>query len=117
MGPHKFRIISKLILREALRVFEQNNWDRGTETNSKYELLIKYVITHFFPPKAIQRQKRYIQKGLYKPRETKICEFIFRIAEILEYLKKLPSFGISQGLSDDDILNLVSLSFPSERQK
>ena len=71
-GPQKFIITRNLIAREALRVFEQNTWDRGTETNENYELVMNDLITNFFPSKAQYFQKRNLQRGLYKPRDTKI---------------------------------------------
>ena len=73
-----------LVIREAIQVSEKKKWDWGTEINSNYELVIKNLIIHFFPPKAIQRQKIYLCKGIYKPCYTNICEFICRIDEILD---------------------------------
>ena len=63
------------------------------ETNTNYELVIKELIFHFFPPKVIQRQKRYLRRGVYKPRDTKIRYLVCSIDEIIEYLKKFPPFG------------------------
>ena len=45
---------------------------------------MKDLITHLFPPKVIQRQKRYLHRGLYKPHNTKISNFICRIDKIVE---------------------------------
>ena len=33
-GPQKFRKTRRLVVGEALQVFEQNNWERGTDTNA-----------------------------------------------------------------------------------
>ena len=77
-GPHDFGRTRNLVVGEAIRVFEQKNRDRGTETNMNYELVIKELTTHFFPRKEIHIQKRYLRRGLYKPRDTKIRDFIFR---------------------------------------
>ena len=33
-GPQKFRNTRRLVVGEALQVFEQNNWERGTDTNA-----------------------------------------------------------------------------------
>ena len=78
---------------------------------------MKDLISHFFFPKALQRQKRYLRRGLYKPRDTKIQDFICRIDNIVEYLKKLPPLGAGQRLPNDDILNMVELSLRKECQK
>ena len=63
------------------------------ETNTNYELVIKELIFHFFPPKVIQRQNRYLRRGVYKPRDNKIRYLIRSIEEMVEYLKKFPPFG------------------------
>ena len=82
-----------LVIGEALQVFDQKDQERATETNKNYELAMKDMIYHFFIPKSLQQQKRYLQRGLYKPRDTKIREFKLRIDDTAEYLKKLPPFG------------------------
>ena len=61
------------------------------------------MITHFFPPKAIQGQKIYLSRDLCKLHDTKIHELIYRIGDIINYLKKFPPFGTNQGLTEDDI--------------
>ena len=56
----KCLLTRKLIVGGSLQIFEQKTWDRGTENNKNYKLVMKYFITHFFPPKVLQRQKRYL---------------------------------------------------------
>ena len=75
-GPQKYEITCNLLLGESLRVFEQKTWECGTEINNNYKLVIQYLISHFLPSKELQGQERYLFRGLYKPRETKIREFI-----------------------------------------
>ena len=70
------------------------------------------LISHFFPPKLLQRQKRYIRRGLYKPQDTKILYFICFIYNMVEYLEKFPPFGEGQRLPDNEIINLVEFSLP-----
>ena len=78
---------------------------------------MKDLISHFFPPKSLQRQKRYLRRGLYKPSGTKIRDFICRINEIVEYLDNFPPFRAGQRLPGDEILNLVKFSIPKEWKK
>ena len=85
--------------------------------NAKYELVMKDFIACLFPPKVLQHQTRYLLRGLYKPRNINISEFIFQINKMVDYLKKFPPFGASQHLLDDDILELVKFSLPREWQK
>ena len=79
----------------------------GTEKNANYELVVKYLITRFLPPKALQRQKRYLRKRFYKAYDTKVRDVIFWINNMVEYIDKFPPFFIGQGLTDNDILKLV----------
>ena len=76
---------------------------------ANYDLAIQVMITHFLPPYSLQCQKRYFHRVLFNPRESKICEFVFRINDIAEYLKHSPPFGTSQGFTSDKIIELVEL--------
>ena len=84
MGPQKFGMTWNLVVGEALRVFEQKARERGMETNTNYELDTEDLISHSFPPKALQLQKKYLSRGLYKPCETKIQYFICCIDEMVK---------------------------------
>ena len=84
--------------------------------NANYELVMKYFITRFFPPKELQSQKRYLQRGCTSP-TAQTFETSFWIDKMVEYLEKFPPFGFGQGLSDNDILELVELSLPRDYQK
>ena len=86
MGPYKYRMTWNLFIGEYLQVFEQKTQYQGTYTNTNYELVMKNLITYLFPPKALQRQKRYLRRGLYKSWGTKIREFICKIGGIVDYL-------------------------------
>ena len=75
-----------LVIGESLRVFEQKALEMGTKKNANYELAMKDLISHFFPPKALQRQERYLRRGMYKISDTNIRDFICRIDNMVEYL-------------------------------
>ena len=77
---------------------------------ANYELAMKDLIYHFFPPKSLQLQKRYLSRDMYKPRYTKIRDFIWYIDEMVEYLEKFPPFGEGQRVPYDKILNMVEFS-------
>ena len=53
-APQKIGITQNLVVGESLRVFEKKDQERGTETNANYELVTKDLISHLFPPKALQ---------------------------------------------------------------
>ena len=92
---------SKLVMGEALRLFYQKAQDRGTETNANSELLMKDLISNLFPPKSLCRQKRYLIRGLYKYRNTKIRDFVCSIDETVDSLKKFLHFGAGKCLPED----------------
>ena len=64
---------------------------------------------NFFPPKVLQRQKKYLGRGMYKPRNANIRYFICPIDNMVKYLEKFPPFGLVQRLPEDDTLKLVEL--------
>ena len=92
---------------ESIQFFEQKTRESVSETNDNYDIVIWYVVTHFFPPKALQRQKIYLRKGLNNYLNTKIRKFTCTIEEIVNELNKFPSFGTNQGFTKDEILKLV----------
>ena len=93
-GTQKFAMTRNLVIGEAIRVYDQNNRDRGMETNVNYGLLIKDFITHFFPLKEPQSQNIYLLRVLYNTNDTKTIDFIFRIDEMVDNLENFPPFGI-----------------------
>ena len=111
-GPQKFGMTQNLVVGEADRRF-----NRGGQKNANYELVMKYLIFHFPPPKALQCQKRCLSRGLYKPPNTNIRYFIFTIDKMVEYLENFSPFGSGQRLPEDEILELVEFSLPKEWQK
>ena len=50
-------------------------------------------MTYFFPTKALQHQKRYLQRALFNFQDYKVCEFICRVNDMVEYLKQYPTVG------------------------
>ena len=78
---------------------------------------MKEPISYFSPPKALQRQKRYLRRGMHKSHDTKIQYFIYCINKMIKYLKTFPPFEVGQRLPEDDILELVELSLLNEWQK
>ena len=72
MVPCKFGMTRNLFIGEAIWVIEINTHERGTETNANYKLVMEDLITDLFPPNALQRQKRYLRRGVYKTHKTKI---------------------------------------------
>ena len=79
--------------------------------------MMKDLISNFPPPKALQRYKRYLKKGMYKIRDTKIRYVICHINNMVEYLEKFLLFGAGQRLPEDKIIMLVEFSITKEWQR
>ena len=84
---------------------------------TNYDLAIHVMMTHFLPPYSLQCQKRYLYRVLFNPCESKICEFLFHINDIAEYLKHSPPFGTSQGFTSEKIIELVEFGLTQIFQK
>ena len=87
------------------------------ETNSNYELVMKDLISYLFPPKTLQLRKRYLRRGIYKTRDTKIQYFMCRIDKIVEYLGNFPPLRAGQSLPEDKILELLGFLLLKECYK
>ena len=75
------------------------------------------MATHLLPPKVLQRQIRYLLRGLFKPWEYKIRKFICWVNEMVDYLEDLLPFGRNQGLAEYNILELVEFALLREFQE
>ena len=95
-------------------MFEQKFRERVMETNTNYELVMKDLISHLFLPRALRRQKRYLRRGMYKPRDTNIQDCICFIYNMVEYLENFPPLWAVQRLPEDEILDLVEFSLSKE---
>ena len=74
-------------------------------------------MTHFFPPKALQLQKSYLLRGLFKPRYSKIFNLIYHTNNIVYYLYHFLSFRISQGFHDNKLINIIKFTLPYKPHK
>ena len=79
---------------------------------TNYKLFIQGVMPHFFHPKSLHHQKRYLLWGLFKPYESKVCDFICQLHNIVEYLKHFPLFDMDQVLPYELIIKLVEFAVP-----
>ena len=54
---------------------------------------------------------------MYKPRDTKIQDFVFRIDKMVKYLNNSPTFRAGKRLPEDEILEFLEFLLPKEWQK
>ena len=79
-----------------------------------YKLDIEGMKNSFFPPKALQRHKSCLHPGLFNPRDSKIREFVFRVNDIVEYLKHVFPLIKYKRLTEDVIIELIKFSLTCE---
>ena len=71
------------------------------------------VIKSMTPAKALQRVKRYLRRECRKPNEMKMRVYTQHIKRInTDDIPRLPPFDPDQGLSDDEILDIVLYGTP-----
>ena len=79
-----------------------------------YKLDIEGMKTSFFPPTALQRHKSCLHPGLFNPRDSKMREFVFRVNDIVEYLKHVFPLIKYKRLTEDVIIELIKFSLTCE---
>ena len=83
MLPKMYAMTNNILSGEAFQVFEQQAWSIGKETKINYKLVIKGLTNNFSPHMALQRQKMYLLRGLFKPCYFRIREFICLVNEMV----------------------------------
>ena len=117
-AKNKLNMARNLLAGEALRVF--NNKAEGINdpvTEDDVETILQELFKHFFPQKALARQKRYMRRNLRKPRSMKIREFVERITEMNEHLMHFPPANKTNKLPPDEILEIVEFAAPNNWQR
>ena len=110
-------MIQRMLDGEAKRVFQNKKKELKKETEGNFKQIQQALILHFFPPKALQRQKRFLRRSVRKPRDMKVRQFIERIVEINGYLFYFPPFrGEQNQLQEDELLEILLYSVPNSWQ-
>ena len=98
------------ILSEAVKDAEEGSviTKSDVETVPNLQLCFQAVTVTVLPQKALQTQKRYMQRVLRKPQGMKIRNYFGRYVELNEYLKEFPPFKDNQQLPNDEVINSAS---------
>ena len=89
--PSKYLFKCKLLEGDALTVFDLKANKYSSNNNENYELTMEHLISHIFPTKALQKQKRYMRQVLRKPREMTTRDYIARVCEINNICMNFPT--------------------------
>ena len=106
-GPQVYFMTNNLLVGETSCVLEHKAKEKVHGNKENFDLVIEGPTTHFFRPRALQRQNRYLLRGLFNPQVINMHKFIFCVKEITNCLEDFPLFGDNQVLPGDEILELV----------
>jgi hypothetical protein len=74
---------------------------------------LRAVITGCTPQKVLQRVKRYMRREMRKPPEMKIRQYLVHLVRMNdEEVPSLPPFGPNQGLSLDELVDIILYAVP-----
>eukprot|EP00957_Ditylum_brightwellii_P081537 6202926-Ditylum_brightwellii.AAC.1 len=79
----------------VLTVFEQAEIARGNQTVPYFDQYLDDMAEHFFPEKAGQIQKRYMQRNIHFGKDQTVKEWVACVQELNGYLKDFPSHNKS----------------------
>ena len=116
----KFLLAKRLLEDGALQDFKNTARTVGAETVQNYKAVIKSVMTHIMPKKALQKRNHYMQRFLNKPLGMKVNDFVERVVTLNELLTHFPdaSPNVSAAMiPDNKILNLLESTMPISWQQ
>lgn len=114
-GPAKYSVTKTLLKGEAARVFAQHAGKEETDEN--FAAGLTGLKRHFFPARAIPKQKRYLRRYLRKARDTPARGFTGRLIEINELLAKFPGGDAATPLATDEINEIIEFATPKKWQR
>ena len=118
----KALLIKATYVGEALREWENqldtlNLRNKTTLRNDQLKALREAHATYFFPKGALAKQRRYNRRYIRKPKFMKIHKFCGLLDEISALMKYIPPFADSQGLDDDEKLDIAEYALPNRFRK
>ena len=81
-GPAKYAMARRLLHDNVLAVFEDAVAKFGNETLPNFNKCIRYVTHYVLPHNALQVQKRYMRRDIYKTKEMTVRTMVSRINEM-----------------------------------
>ncbi len=84
--------------------------------NRGYVADVNALVTKFFPTKAQNKQKSYMNLHLRKPMKMKVCLYVGRVQLLITYLRDFPPFNNNQLLPDDAMVEIVCHGLPRNWQ-
>jgi hypothetical protein len=121
--PQKYTMMHTLLKGDALSFFNQKATEVGNETVVNFEKMIKHMMYHTIPCRAIMYQQRYMLGGLRKPENMTTHKFCNHLTELNTYLALFPNDrfdeeGVPSGFLEDQkipkhlLVNVIYFSLP-----
>lgn len=88
--------------------------DRATVTTREQNVQALHdTVSSMVPYKALQQVKRYLRRDCRKPQDMKVRTFYVNLRRINnEEIPELPPFDPNQGLTDDEIVDILLYALP-----
>jgi hypothetical protein len=116
-GPSQYTMARRLLDGDALAAFNAAAAAAGNETAAHMLTSLNGVISHVFPLRALQAQKRYMRRHMRKPRDMTMRVYVTRVQEINGLLDQFPPFAPNQALADDELIEILEFAIPKTWQK
>jgi hypothetical protein len=120
-GPQQYAMARQVLQGEALALFNNKASELGPETVAHYSQALFEVFRTVFGKRALQRQKKYMRRGMRKIKGMRIRTFVSRLREINLHLALFPN-GQAQAedwagegaiLEDDELIDIIEFSIPN----
>ena len=115
--PAHYSMARALLRREGLQVFNAAATQCSNETVEHFKLVGDDLKKHFFPLKALMKQKRYMRRFLRKPRELTSKEYQAALHTLNGYLEKFPGADENSKLSNEELLEILEFGIPTTWSK
>ena len=116
-GPAHCSMARALLRGEGLRVFNAAAAQRGDETVEHFKLVSDDLKKHFFPLKALMKQKRHMRRFLRKPRELTSKEHQAALLTLNGCLEKFPGADENSKLPNEELLEILEFGIPAAWSK
>ena len=116
-GPSTYGMARRLMEGAALSKFDESAQLHGAKTLIHYEEVMRDITLYVFPTRALQVQKRYMQRHMRKSPYMKMKEYMAWVEELNNYLLMFPNYTIRDKLHKDKLLDIYEYGIPKSWQK
>jgi hypothetical protein len=88
------------------------NANQGGETMANFRAAIAAMTEYWAGPFALQRQKRYMKRYMTKDKSVTMQDYSARFDELISYLPKFPGAAVTEGFSNDEIVEIYDFYLP-----